>query len=49
MVQLVALNEFLIMKPPFYASHNQFNSRVTALKAFLLGRKGRKELNYTAY
>lgn len=46
-VQLIALNEFLTMKTPFYVPNNHLNSSITNIEGFLVGGKGRLELNIT--
>lgn len=46
-VQLVALNDFLVMRTLFYVSKNKLNSSIELqrLKAFFEDKKGRLELD----
>lgn len=48
-VQLIALNEFLTMKTPFYVPNNHLNSSITEIEGFLVGGKGRLELKITEH
>lgn len=49
-VKLVTRNEFLLMKTPFYAHHNQLNSNVEDIESFFGGWKRKTGTeNYTAY
>jgi len=46
-VQLVSLNEFLVMKTPFYVSKNKLKSNIQLQKwkPFLVGKIGRLKLD----